>query len=222
MPQPTARDRLRRAAFELFEQRGYDQTTVDDIAARAGVGRTTFFRVFGSKEDVIFPDHDEVLGRIKGRLAASSEDTSMIAVSEAAGIVLDQYLSEGELARARYRLTSSVPALRDRENASIQQYTRLFRGFLLARMAGQPDAALRSELMAAGIVTAHNHVLRRWLRGEAKQPRNEFARAMALTIDLYSGGRADAGTSVVVLRSADEIDVLLPRLREAIGQAVRG
>jgi AcrR family transcriptional regulator len=216
MPQPTARDRLRQAAFELFEQRGYDRTTVDDFAARAGVGRTTFFRVFGSKEDVIFPDHDEVLGRIQARLAASSDDTSMIAVSEAAGIVLDQYLGEGELARTRYRLTSSVPALRDRENASIQQYTRHFRHFLLERMADQPDAALRSELMAAAIVTAHNHVLRRWLRGEAKQPRKEFARAMALTIELYSVGRAETGTSVVVLRSAEEIDVLLPRLREAI------
>jgi len=219
MPLPTARDRLRQAAFELFEQRGYDQTTVDDIAACAGVGRTTFFRVFGSKEDVIFPDHDEVLGRIKARLAASSEDTSMIAVSEAARIVLDQYLGEGELARVRYRLTSAVPALRARENASIQQYTRLFRQFLLERMAGQPDAALRSELMAAGIVTAHNHVLRRWLRGEAEQPRTEFARAMALTIDLYSGAGKETGTSVVVLRSAEAIEVLLPRLRAAMTQS---
>ena len=55
------RDRLREAAFSLFEERGYEQTTVDDITERAGLGRTTFFRNFRSKEDVIFPDHDRLL-----------------------------------------------------------------------------------------------------------------------------------------------------------------
>ncbi len=66
MPQPA--ERLRQAAFELFERQGYDATTVDQIAELAGVGRTTFFRLFRSKEDVIFPDHTEVLTRVRARL----------------------------------------------------------------------------------------------------------------------------------------------------------
>jgi AcrR family transcriptional regulator len=60
----SSRDRLVEAAFALFDERGFEGTTVDDVAERAGVGRSTFFRAFGSKEDVIFPDHATVLGAI--------------------------------------------------------------------------------------------------------------------------------------------------------------
>ncbi|KND33817.1 TetR family transcriptional regulator, partial [Streptomyces acidiscabies] len=52
------RDALVAAAFRLFLERGYEQTTVDDIVALAGVGRRSFFRYFPSKEDVVFPDHE--------------------------------------------------------------------------------------------------------------------------------------------------------------------
>src|ERR1043165_2974344 len=60
---PSTRERLVSAAFELFEERGYEATSVDDIATRAGVGRTTAFRQFGSKEALIFPDHEALLRR---------------------------------------------------------------------------------------------------------------------------------------------------------------
>ncbi|WP_217709698.1 helix-turn-helix domain-containing protein [Amycolatopsis sp. Hca4] len=60
-----AKERLTEAAFALFAERGYEQTTVDDITDRAGVGRTTFFRTFRTKEDVIFPDHEVLLGPSK-------------------------------------------------------------------------------------------------------------------------------------------------------------
>ena len=68
MSKPSARERLAGAAFELFDERGYEQTTVDDITERAGLGRTTFFRHYRSKEDVIFPDHDRLLEQIADRL----------------------------------------------------------------------------------------------------------------------------------------------------------
>ena len=50
---PPMRDALVAAAFQLFLERGYEQTTVDDIVALAGVGRRSFFRYFPSKEDVV-------------------------------------------------------------------------------------------------------------------------------------------------------------------------
>ena len=68
MTRPAARERLAGAAFELFDERGYEQTTVDDITERAGLGRTTFFRHYRSKEDVIFPDHDRLLAQVGERL----------------------------------------------------------------------------------------------------------------------------------------------------------
>ena len=58
MSKPSARERLAQAAFTLFDERGYEQTTVDDITERAGLGRTTFFRHCRSRKDIIFPDHD--------------------------------------------------------------------------------------------------------------------------------------------------------------------
>lgn len=166
MSKPTARIRLADAAFALFDERGYEQTTVDEIAERAAVGRTTFFRHYRSKEDVIFPDHDRLLALIKDRLATSSHSTGLIAVSDAVRLVLLHYIEEGDLARRRYRLTSKVAVLRDREIASVARYQRLFREFI-AEWMGDPteSASLRAELMAAAVVAAHNHVLRRWLRG---------------------------------------------------------
>ncbi len=52
---PTMRDALVEAAFELFSERGFEQTTIDDIVSLAGVGRRSFFRYFPSKEAVVFP-----------------------------------------------------------------------------------------------------------------------------------------------------------------------
>jgi AcrR family transcriptional regulator len=56
MSKPSTRDRLAEAAFALLDERGYEQTTVDDITERAGLGPTTFFRPYRSKEDQIFGD----------------------------------------------------------------------------------------------------------------------------------------------------------------------
>src|SRR5688500_18666116 len=110
-----ARDEISDAAFRLFGIQGYAATSVDDIASEAGVSRSTFFRSFGSKEAVIFPDHDEILGRVEERLRFSPADAGLAAVTDAVKIVLFHYVAEGERARERYGLTSTVPALRERE-----------------------------------------------------------------------------------------------------------
>src|ERR1700741_5393262 len=122
MTKPSARERLADAAFGLFDERGYEQTTVDDITERAGLGRTTFFRHYRSKEDVIFPDHDRLLEQIAERLQTSSDRTALVALSDAVRLVLRHYIAEGALARRRYAITSAVPALRDREIASVARY----------------------------------------------------------------------------------------------------
>lgn len=219
MPERPAKARLTEAAFALFEERGYERTTVDEITERAGVSRATFFRTFRAKEDVIFPDHDEVLAAIRSRLAGSTQQTALVAVAEAARLVLLHYLGEGDLALARYRLTRTVPALRDREIASTLQYQRVFREFIHHWMGGDEDTALRAELMAAAVVTAHNYVLRRWLRGLTQQPEAEFDAAMASTVDLYTEPTAASGAgSIVVFRTSQSLDAVLPALRGVLGE----
>ena len=216
MSQPA--ERLRQAAFELFERQGYDATTVDQIAELAGVGRTTFFRVFRSKEDVIFPDHAEVLTRVRARLATATVDSTPTAVTEAARLVLDRYLDEGELARSRYRLTRSIPALRAREIAQMQQYQRVFREFVRGWTGEEPGHDLRAELLASAIVVAHNHVLRRWLRGEAEAPEieTEFDEAMGLVTSLHTPRRATGGSTVVVIESGRDAEAVAGLVRQAL------
>ncbi len=227
MVKRTVHERLSEAAFSLFEERGYDATTVDAIAERAGVGRTTFFRAFSTKEDVIFPDHRAVLAKVQARLATTSPGTTLVALAEASRLVLGHYLAEGDLARSRYRLTSSVPALRERELTSREQYQRVFREFLRGSSAGDRSAELRADLLAAAVVTAHNHVLRRWLRDLTQQPEVEFDLAMAEVVALFSHDPSDAvsdevahrpgsATSVIVLTSSTDLDTTVARVRAAL------
>ena len=113
--------------------------------------------------------------------------------------MLRHYLDEGDHARARYRLTRSVPALREREIAGMQRYQETFRVFIRSWDA-DPDPAdvlrvdLHAELLAAALVTAHNHVLRRWLRGTTDDPMAEFdtgdGRGRATLLDPRVEGRS--------------------------------
>ena len=187
MSKPSARERLAQAAFDLFDERGFEQTTVDDITERAGLGRATFFRHYRSKDDVIFPDHDRMLDQIRERLQTSSQHTARAAVSDALRLVLLHYVGEGDLARRRYALTSTVPALRDREIATVARYQRLFREFIAGWMGATAEPGLlRAELTAAAVVAAHNHVLRRWLCAESADPVIELDEAMRLTTGLFT------------------------------------
>jgi AcrR family transcriptional regulator len=219
----SARDRLVDAAFELFDEHGYERTTIDDIAERAGTGRTTFFRHFRSKDEVIFPRHEELLDAIRRRLATSNDRTAIVAVTDAVRLVLLSHVEEGERARQRYALTSRVPALRDREIASGARYQRLFREFIRSWQTVEP---LQAELIAAAVVAAHNHVLRRWLRGESADPVSEVDAAMNLVIGLFAepaaGGPVEktavdaSGTTVVVLQTTSSLAEALPAIRQAI------
>jgi len=219
MPKHSARERLADAALDLFEESGYEPTTVDDIAERAGVGRSTFFRHFRSKEDVIFPDHEALRAQVAERLATSSQDTAIAAVSDAVRLVMRHYLAEGERARRRYRLTSSLGVLRDRETASVAPYQRMFREYIVDWMGGAPDAALRAELMAAAVVAAHNHVLRRYLRGEAKEPTAEVEAALRQVVALFAraDGEAESGVrSIIAFQTDKSMDDVVSLLRELL------
>jgi AcrR family transcriptional regulator len=221
MSKPPAQERFAQAAFALFDERGYEETTVDDIAERAGLGRATFFRHYRSKEDVIFPDHDLLLRKVRDRLGSSGHGTALAAVSDAVRLVLLHYLHEGEVARHRYALTSRVAALRDREIVSVARYQRLFREFIAEWMADRGRAApLQAELMAAAVVSAHNHVLRRWLRGESPDPVAEVDDAMRQVIALFAPRASPPGpdgTTVVAFRTSQPLEALLPAIQQVIG-----
>lgn len=165
---PEGRAEVRRelvaAAARLFTERGYDDTTVDDIAAAAGVGRRTFFRYFRGKEDALSPDHERGLARIGEVFDDAHPDEPLPSLAlRAAETVFELYTEDPEVARLRFALVGSVPALRDREAASVHHYRRLFTRELTARLGGRRDGELRAAVTAAALVAAHNQALRRWL-----------------------------------------------------------
>lgn len=217
----STRSRLVAAAFELFEEQGYAQTSVEEIAARAGTGRTTFFRHFPSKDDVVFPDHDALLLQVDARLTTATATTHATALREAARMVLDYYLDEGEVARTRYGLTRSVPALRERELASVHRYFRVFSSHARAWFAEEEDGPLRGELLAGAVITAHNLVLRSWLRRATTDPVEEFDRAIDRAL-MIGAARPAAGRTIVVHVGDSDVEGVVAGVREAFARADAG
>ncbi|MBM7517195.1 TetR family transcriptional regulator [Nocardioides nitrophenolicus] len=217
-----AEERIRTAAFDLFTARGFDATTVDDIAAAAGVGRTTFFRKFRAKEDAVFPPHDELLAELSARLHAADPDEIHQAVLDAARFVFAHYLAEGQRARQRYTLTRTVPALQIRELVGTQEYVHLFRTALHAHAGDDGFAAAHhDEQYASAVVTAHNYVLRRWLRGDTQdhQARAELERAFDDVRDRLAapaGPRGGVTTTVVVVAGSTDPDSIAAQVRSAL------
>lgn len=166
---PPMRDALVAAAFQLFLERGYEQTTVDDIVALAGVGRRSFFRYFPSKEDVVFPDHERCLANMTTFLAASGDAHEPVRrICDAARLVLRMYAENPAFSVQRYRLTKQVPGLRTYELSVVWRYERALAAYLRGRFDGRRDGTLRADVIAAAVVAAHNNALRSWLRSDGQ------------------------------------------------------
>jgi AcrR family transcriptional regulator len=207
------RRELLAAAIRLFRTRGYEETTIDDIAAAAGVGRRTFFRYFPSKEDAISPDHEVGLARIAEVFdtAHPAEPTASL-VLRAGETVFDLYTDDPELSVERFRLTHEVLALRDRESARVDHYRRLFTRRLRERFAGEPDGDLRAAVTGAAVVAAHNLALRAWLAGGGRREELEACRArFRRVVDMLPGEPARDGP----------LHAVTQRLEAAVGRLER-
>ncbi|WP_405564875.1 TetR family transcriptional regulator [Streptomyces sp. NBC_01180] len=210
------REVLAEAAFQLFLERGFEETTVDDIVARAGVGRRSFFRYFPSKEDAVFPDHERCLADMTAFLAAAGGGDPVEVVCDGAKLVLRLYAANPEFSLQRYRLTREVPGLRTYELSVVRRYERTMAEYLRGRYEGAPDSALRAEVIAAAVVAAHNNALRSWLRSDgAGDPESAVDHALGLVRRAWAeadgvngangaaGGWA-AGEDVVVVVASKE------------------
>lgn len=146
------RDLLRSSALKLFSERGYAQTSVDDVAAAAGVSRTTFFRYFPSKEDVVFADPEEMaltfhrllLERPRTENPLESFEQALIALSTA--VEHDPEVVKGAL--ALWDLLQKNPDLRARQ-AENRDAQALRVAQVLAERDGLEDALPDHHLAAA-------------------------------------------------------------------------
>lgn len=179
------REAVFRAAVELAERDGFDQTSVDDIARAADISPRTFFRYFPAKDHVMFPYHADYVARFRDILRAAPAGNAMAAVRAALGEMADAYTS----ARADHvrlaRIISSSPALvaasvvRDSDWETAIAAAFLGRGRKSA--ARSRDAALRAGIVM-GAVSA---VMRAWYAADGKGD----LRAMgAAALDLVERG----------------------------------
>jgi AcrR family transcriptional regulator len=150
------------AAIGVFTRQGYDATSVDDLAEAMELSRSTFFRRFGSKEDVVFADHELLLNRVENYLD-SATGAPLDAVAAAGWMVFKHHIDRRDVSVARFALLHDVPALRDRELITSHRYERAFTQFLRTALPAGPDREYVSVAFSAAAVALHNAILRQWL-----------------------------------------------------------
>ena len=144
--EPDARGRLAKAAMALYAEQGFDQTTVAEIAARAGLTERTFFRHFADKREVLFYGTEmlrDLLVRAVADVPASA--TAMDAVGaafEAAGAMLQE---NPDRVRLRDAIVSAHAELRERELIKLAALAAAVAGALRDRGIAEPAASLAAE-----------------------------------------------------------------------------
>jgi TetR/AcrR family transcriptional regulator, regulator of mycofactocin system len=119
----------------MFAERGFEETTVDDIAAALGVSRRTLFRYFASKNDMAWGDFDWVLARLRRCLDATDPDKPLHEALRAAVVESNRYGDEQlpEL-RIRMRLITGVPALQAHSALRYAEWRSVIAEFVAARL----------------------------------------------------------------------------------------
>ena len=168
-----ARDAVRaeiaETAFQLFTERGFDQTTVDDIAVAAGLSRRSFFRYFASKEDAVLGMLNAVGDAIAAELAARpADEPPWTSLRRALDVLVTTYLGDPKVALARFRLIHHTPALRATLLDKQDRWQRSLAQVLAARLGADPAHDLRPQLLAATALAALDVASRRWLASDGQ------------------------------------------------------
>ena len=219
-----ARSRIEAAALDLFEQQGYAQTTVEAISQRAGVARRTFFLHFPSKDAVVFLHHEELSERVRIFLEDRGDAPAIASMREAVRMVFADYVEvDPEIALRRYRLVKQVPELRAREIAWVQRYRVLFGRYLHQRLDARPNGALEAEAMAGSFASIHNHMLRRWLKGDlSDEPMRDLDEALdwlASAYDMVTRGGTPRRLVVAVFDEGTDPQALSDGVGRALAEA---
>jgi len=190
--EPDARGRLAKSAMALYAEQGFDQTTVAEIAARAGLTERTFFRHFADKREVLFYGMEMLRDRLVRAVAdAPAAATAMDTVSaafEAAGAILQE---NPERVRLRDAIVSANADLRERELIKLAALASAVAGALRDRGIPEPAASLAAETGVAVFKTA----FARWI-SEPGQPDlpGIIRESMTDLRDMLTGRLARAGT----------------------------
>ncbi len=144
--EPHARERLEKAALELYGERGFDETAVADIAARAGLTERTFFRHFADKREVLFGGSLALQELIAHGIAeAPAALGAMDAVTAALEATSPLFEERRHFARARQKIIASNASLHERELIKLASLASAIAGALRNRGVPDPAATLAGE-----------------------------------------------------------------------------
>jgi AcrR family transcriptional regulator len=137
-------------ALELLSERGFDRTTIDQIATSADISRRTFFRYFADKEELFFAEDEELLQVIEDTLDGAPAGEPVLELARRATRALAAH-SEADPDRrlARERLIAATPALQARRMAKVLRWEQAIAARLVARGSTEQEALLVPKLALA-------------------------------------------------------------------------
>jgi mycofactocin system transcriptional regulator len=163
----TSRSEIEHIALDLFSERGFDTTTVDDIAAAAGIGRRTVFRYYASKNDIPWGAFDEELDRMRETFAALPDGIPVMAgVREAVLDFNEVHPDEQPWHRRRLRLILGTPALQAHSTLRYAAWRQVVADYAGTRLGLPPDDLLPQTIGHASLGVALA-AYERWLAEDA-------------------------------------------------------
>ena len=165
-PPVTSNLELEQVALALFADRGFAETTVDDIAAEAGISRRTFFRYYASKNDAVWGEFDRLLAGMERRLADSAEGPLLEVVTDAI-VAFNDFPAEAVAAhRTRMALVLHTPALQAHSALRYADWRAVIARHA-ARVLDQPVEGFVPQLVAHVALAAAVTAYEQWLADES-------------------------------------------------------
>ena len=166
--EPDGFDRLQAAAFDLFDEQGFERTTVAEIARRAGLTQRTFFNHFADKREVLFGLSSGFQKQVEQVISTGATTLPPLdAIVHALHVVADAMFEERRAAvMRRHRIVEANPELRERELSKLAALTDAIAAALRAR-GHDADTAL---LTASVGMLVYRTAIQRWTRPEERRP----------------------------------------------------
>jgi AcrR family transcriptional regulator len=177
------RGAIQREAMRLFQEQGYDATTVEQIAEAAEVSQSTFFRYFPTKEDVVLlDDYDPLIARLISERPQDEPAAAAVrgAILEALRIT---FAEDEKLIRDRIGFMLSVPAIRAKMYEQSTATQDVFSAMLAGRTGRDPES-FEVKVAAGIIIGALNIAVMQW----ATEPGTELADLICRALDLVESG----------------------------------
>jgi AcrR family transcriptional regulator len=175
------RQALLDAAVELFTANGYEATTIEQIAAAAGVAPRTFFHHFATKDDILFDGYPERLDEATRRFRASRSSSLWEALAEASDAVAQAITEQPEIFVVRARMYHSLPTLRARMLRINEDWIDQLTGEVARWLQVDAGTDFRPRLAATLVNGANRAALDVWVAGGGQ---GDLVESMSKAVEL--------------------------------------